>query len=158
MTIQWRYTVEPDLGILSACGHRAPEAVRRFAGGRRLGTGPVIVDLTELRDWSAEGWLAEPRTPPDGLLRSDTAWNPAEVPTDGSLVPDDGPPTRIHADLATALAEHGVRREGAQAGQTRRTTEWRDRLTHGLGRGGPTGDLRCQRGLGPWRHVPLEPA
>lgn len=96
MTIQWRYTVEPDLGILSACGHRAPEAVRRFAGGRRLGTGPVIVDLTELRDWSAEGWLAEPRTPPDGLLRSDTAWNrPRSRPTAPSC------PTTAHPPVST---------------------------------------------------------
>ena len=62
MTIEWRYTVEQDLGILSVSGHLGPDAVRRFAGavgwvvGR--GSGPVIVDLTELRGWSAEGQLA----------------------------------------------------------------------------------------------------
>lgn len=53
MTIEWRYTVEQDLGILSVSGYLGPDAVHRFAGavgwvvGR--GTGPVVVDLTELR-------------------------------------------------------------------------------------------------------------
>lgn len=95
MTIQWRYTVEPDLGILSACGHRAPEAVRRFAGGRRLGTGPVIVDVTELRDWSAEGRLAS-RARRRTACPGRTPLEPAEArPTAPSC------PTTAHPPVST---------------------------------------------------------
>ena len=32
MTIDWRYTVENNLGILSVAGHVGPDAVRRFSG------------------------------------------------------------------------------------------------------------------------------
>ncbi|MFF4571139.1 anti-sigma factor antagonist, partial [Streptomyces sp. NPDC001410] len=62
MTIDWRYTIEQDLGILSVAGYLGPEAVRRFGGAVgwvvARGTGPVVLDLTELRSWSAEGQLA----------------------------------------------------------------------------------------------------
>ncbi|MFE2964433.1 anti-sigma factor antagonist [Streptomyces sp. NPDC059340] len=59
MTIEWRYTVEQNLGVLSVSGYLGPDAVRRCAGavgwvvGR--GTGPVIVRPTGLRGWSVEG-------------------------------------------------------------------------------------------------------
>ena len=32
MTIEWRYTVEHDFGILSVSGHLGPDAVHRFIG------------------------------------------------------------------------------------------------------------------------------
>lgn len=32
MTIEWRYTVEQELGILSVAGYLGPDAVRRFSG------------------------------------------------------------------------------------------------------------------------------
>ena len=32
MTIDWRYTVEENLGILSVAGHLGPDAVHRFSG------------------------------------------------------------------------------------------------------------------------------
>jgi hypothetical protein len=59
MTIDWRDTVENNLGILSVAGYLGPDAVRRFSGAvgwaPARGTGPVVVDLTELRSWSGEG-------------------------------------------------------------------------------------------------------
>lgn len=57
MTIEWRYTTHQDLGVLSLAGFLGADAVARFTGavGWALarGTGPVILDLTELRGWSA---------------------------------------------------------------------------------------------------------
>ncbi|MFE9446324.1 anti-sigma factor antagonist [Streptomyces sp. NPDC006602] len=32
MTIEWRYTVDQELGILSVAGHLGPDAVHRFSG------------------------------------------------------------------------------------------------------------------------------
>lgn len=122
MTIEWRYTVEQDLGVLSVSGCLGPDAVHRFAGavgwvvGR--GNGPVIVDLTGLRSWPAEGsW------PISGAARrlAEAGRGPelAAIPADGSLVPDGGrPPTSVHADLAGALAAHRTagRHEGRPTG------------------------------------------
>lgn len=129
MTIDWRYTVEENLGVLSVAGYLGPDAVRRFTGAIgwavARGTGPVIVDLAELRSWSAEGQLA--------II--DAAWRLAEtgrglelaaIPADGSLVPTaDGPPIPVHADLATALAAHQAeQREPVQGRHEWRTTGW----------------------------------
>ncbi|WP_326624815.1 MULTISPECIES: anti-sigma factor antagonist [unclassified Streptomyces] len=59
MTMEWHYTIHPDLGVLSLAGHLGPEAVARFTGAigwvLPRGTGPVILDLTELRGWSVGG-------------------------------------------------------------------------------------------------------
>lgn len=56
MTIQWRYTTHDNLGILSVAGHLGGDAVDRFTGAvgwvTARGTGPVVLDLTELRGWS----------------------------------------------------------------------------------------------------------
>ncbi|WP_329416671.1 anti-sigma factor antagonist [Streptomyces sp. NBC_00704] len=134
MTIDWRYTVEENLGVLSVAGHLGPEAVRRFTGavGWALarGKGPVIVDLTELRGWSAEGQLAIT----DAARRLAAVGRSVElaaIPPDGSLVAEgDGPPVPVHADLAAALAAHGAHgaghRESAEARHEWRTTGWPD--------------------------------
>ncbi|MEH0449710.1 MULTISPECIES: STAS domain-containing protein [unclassified Streptomyces] len=112
MTIHWRYTVEDNRCILSVAGFLGPDAVRRFTGavGWALarGTGPVIVDLTELRSWSAEGQAAIT----DAARRVAEAGRRLElaaIPPEGSVVPTgDSPAIPVHADLAAALAAHGA--------------------------------------------------
>ncbi|MEU6068727.1 MULTISPECIES: STAS domain-containing protein [Streptomyces] len=128
MTIDWRYTVEDNFCILSVAGYLGPDAARRFTGavGWALarGTGPVVVDLTELRGWSAEGQLAIVEA---GRLLGDAGrtLELAAIPADGSLVPaGDGPPIPVHTDLAAALAVHGPERE-EQAEQVEGRHEWR---------------------------------
>ncbi|MFG2030578.1 STAS domain-containing protein [Streptomyces sp. NPDC048825] len=113
MTIEWRYTVEQNLGILSVSGYLGLDAVRRFAGavgwvvGR--GTGPVIVDLTGLRGWSAEGQLAITEAA-RRLAEAGRSLELAAIPADGSLVPvGDCPPIPVHPDLSGALAAHRTR-------------------------------------------------
>ncbi|MEU8867971.1 STAS domain-containing protein [Streptomyces umbrinus] len=113
MTIEWRYTVEQDLSILSVSGYLGPDAVHRFAGavgwvmGR--GSGPVIVDLTALRSWSAEGQLAIIEAS-RRLAEAGRSLELAAIPADGYLVPGtDCPSIPVHPDLAGALAAHSPR-------------------------------------------------
>ncbi|MFF6776973.1 anti-sigma factor antagonist [Streptomyces sp. NPDC012637] len=110
MTIEWRYTVKKDLGVLSLAGFLGAEAVDRFAGaiGWALarGTGPVILDLTSLRGWSVGGQLAVADAA-RRLADEDRPLELAAIPADGSLVPDGSrPPLVVHCDLPTALAAH----------------------------------------------------
>lgn len=129
MTIEWRYTVRQDLGILSVSGYLGPDAVHRFAGavgwvvGR--GTGPVVVDLTELRGWSAEGQVAITEAA-RRLAEAGRSLELAAIPADGSLVPDgDCPPIPVHADLPGALAAHSTRHgEPLEGRHEWRTTGW----------------------------------
>ncbi|MCX4904003.1 anti-sigma factor antagonist [Streptomyces sp. NBC_00878] len=129
MTIEWRYTVEQDLGILSVSGYLGSDAVRRFAGavgwvvGR--GTGPVVVDLTELRGWSAEGQLAITEAT-RRLAAAGRSPELAAIPADGSLVPDgDCPHIPVHADLTDALASRSARKGEPPEGRNEwRTTGW----------------------------------
>ncbi|MER6126518.1 STAS domain-containing protein [Streptomyces sp. NPDC001795] len=129
MTIDWRYTVEDNLGILSVAGYLGPDAVRRFNGavGWALarGTGPVVVDLTELRSWSAEGQLAITEAA-RRLADTGRSLELAAIPADGSLVPaGDCPPIPVHPDLAAARAAHGAEHgEGAEGHHEWRTTGW----------------------------------
>ena len=125
MTIDWRYTIEQDLGILSVAGYLGPEAVRRFDGAIgwvvARGTGPVVLDLTELRNWSAEGQLAITEAA-RLLAAAGRDLELAAIPADGSLVPaGDCPHIPVHCDLAAALAAHG--REPSASGDGRQ--EWR---------------------------------
>ncbi|WP_369170953.1 anti-sigma factor antagonist [Streptomyces sp. R28] len=129
MTIEWRYTVEDDFGILSVAGYLGPEAVRRFGGALgwvvARGTGPVILDLTELRGWSAEGQLAITEAA-HRLVGAGRSLELAAIPADGSLVPPgDCPDIPVHSDLATALAAH-ARHPSApdEAQQAWRTDGW----------------------------------
>ncbi|MCC9707419.1 STAS domain-containing protein [Streptomyces sp. MNU76] len=129
MTIEWRYTVEQDLGVLSVSGYLGPDAVHRFAGaigwvvGR--GSGPVIVDLTELRSWSTEGQVAITEAA-RSLAAAGRSLELAAIPADGSLVPvGDCPPIPVHADLAGAHAAHSTRHgEPPQGRHEWRTTGW----------------------------------
>ena len=136
MTIEWRYTVEQDLGILSVSGYLGPDAVHRFTGaigwvvGR--GSGPVIVDLTELRGWSAEGQLAITEAA-CRLAAAGRGLELAAIPADGSLVPGgDCPPIPVHANLAGALAARSARHgEPSESRHEWRTTGWQ--TGHGAG-------------------------
>jgi hypothetical protein len=131
MTIDWHYTVEENLGILSVAGYLGPDAVRRFTGavGWALarGTGPVIVDLTELRSWSAEGQMAITEAA-RRLADVGRSLELAAIPADGSLVPSgDGPPIPVHADLPAALSAHGAARAEQREGRHQwRTAGWPD--------------------------------
>ncbi|MFJ1973848.1 STAS domain-containing protein [Streptomyces sp. NPDC087903] len=130
MTIEWRYTVERERCILSVSGYLGPDAARRFAGavgwvvGR--GSGPVIVDLTELRGWSTEGQLAITEAA-RRLTEAGRRLELVAIPADGSLVPrGDHPTIPVHADLAGVLAAHHTR--DGQPPESRhewRTTGWR---------------------------------
>ncbi|MET9918666.1 anti-sigma factor antagonist [Streptomyces sp. NPDC006435] len=128
MTIEWRYRIEQDLGILSVAGHLGPDAAHRFIGAvgwvLARGTGPVVVDLTELRGWSTEGRLAVA----EAARRLAAAGRPMElaaIPADGSLVPgDDDPAVPVHCDLAAALAARASRGGEAEGRQEWRTGGW----------------------------------
>ncbi|WP_426368151.1 STAS domain-containing protein [Streptomyces sp. E-08] len=113
MTIEWRYTTRQDLGVLSLAGYLGAEATGRFTGaiGWALarGTGPVILDLTGLLGWSADGQIAVAQAA-RRLGESGRRLELAAIPADGSLVPDATcPPVPVHCDLAAALASHGAR-------------------------------------------------
>ena len=110
MTIEWRYTTHQNLGVLSLAGFLGPDAVHRFTGAvgwvLARGTGPVILDLTELRGWSAGGQLAVAHAARE-LIAEGRSLELAAIPADGSLVPDAGhSPLPVHTDLTTALAAH----------------------------------------------------
>ncbi|MDW8807764.1 anti-sigma factor antagonist [Streptomyces scabiei] len=129
MTIEWRYTIEQDLGILSVAGYLGPDAVHRFAGAIgwvvARGTGSVILDLTELRSWSAEGQLAITEAA-HRLAGAGRSLELAAIPADGSLVPPgDGPDIPVHCDLAGALAAHARHSSAPEEGQQAwRTDGW----------------------------------
>ncbi|MFJ8111380.1 anti-sigma factor antagonist [Streptomyces sp. NPDC096132] len=130
MTIDWRYTVQDRLCVLSVAGHLGPDAVHRFSGAigwvLARGTGPVVVDLTGLRGWSAEGQLAITDAA-HRLAGAGRSLQLAAIPADGSLVPaGDCPPIPVHADLASALAAHGSARKTGQGEEIQewRTTGW----------------------------------
>ena len=110
MTIEWHYTIHPDLGVLSLSGHLGPEAVARFTGAigwvLSRGTGPVILNLTELRGWSVGGQMAVAHAA-RRLAQAGRRLELAAIPADGSLVPDGThPPIPVHCDLPTALTAH----------------------------------------------------
>ncbi|MFD5586689.1 STAS domain-containing protein [Streptomyces sp. NPDC127063] len=114
MTIEWRYTFEEDLdvGVLSVAGYLGPDAVHRFLGAVDWsvvrGAGPVVVDLAELRAWSAEGRQAIAEAA-RCLGAHGRSLELAAIPSRGVLLlDDDGPHISVHPDLSTALAAHAV--------------------------------------------------
>ncbi|MEV8529795.1 STAS domain-containing protein [Streptomyces sp. NPDC052000] len=126
MTIQWRYTTHDNLGVLSVAGHLGGEAVDRFTGAigwvMARGTGPVVLDLTDLRGWSAGGQLAIAQAA-RLLAVQGRALELAAIPANGSIVPDGThPPVPVHHDLPAALTAHQVSEEQRQW----RTTDWPD--------------------------------
>ncbi|GAQ58469.1 STAS domain-containing protein [Streptomyces acidiscabies] len=110
MTIEWNYTVQGRIAVLSVTGYLGPDAVRRFTGAigwvAARDSGPVILDLTDLRGWSAEGQQAITEAARH-LADAGRTLELAAIPADGSLVPTaDCPPIPVHADLAAALIAH----------------------------------------------------
>lgn len=121
MTIEWRYTAQHEYGVLSLAGYLGADAVARFTGAigwvLARGTGPVILDLTELRGWSAGGQLAVAQAARQ-LAGAGRHLELAAIPADGSIVPSGThPPIPVHCDLAAALA--------AYQGATGDRREWR---------------------------------
>ncbi|MEV0180337.1 anti-sigma factor antagonist [Streptomyces sp. NPDC050625] len=115
MTIDWRYTIEEDVdvGVLSVAGYLGPDAVHRFLGAVDWlvvrGTGPVIVDLAELRAWSTEGRCAIAEAA-RCLAAHGRSLELAAIPSGGApLSEGDCPGIPVHHDLSTALAAHVVR-------------------------------------------------
>lgn len=112
MTIEWRYTVQQELGVLSLAGFLGTDAVGRFTGAVgwavARGTGPVVLDLSRLRGWSAGGRVAVAEAA-DRLRVAGRTLELAAIPADGSLVPDGeggGTTIPVHCDLDAALAAH----------------------------------------------------
>ncbi|CUM36906.1 STAS domain-containing protein [Streptomyces gardneri] len=110
MTIEWRYTTHRGLSVLSLSGYLGADAVGRFSGAvgwvLARGTGPVVLDLTSLRGWSAGGQLAVTAAA-RRLANEGRGLELAAIPADGSLVPTgDNPQIPVHCDLPTALATH----------------------------------------------------
>ncbi|MCB5164208.1 STAS domain-containing protein [Streptomyces bambusae] len=125
MTIEWRYTTQQGLGVLSLAGYLGPDATGRFTGavGWALarGTGPVVLDLTELRGWSAGGRTAVAEAA-RRLAAGGRALELAAVPAEGALAPDGShPPIPVHRDLESALARHG---DPSGAAREWRTDAW----------------------------------
>ncbi|WP_328919905.1 STAS domain-containing protein [Streptomyces sp. NBC_00208] len=124
MTMEWHYTIHPDLGVLSLAGHLGPEAVARFTGAidwvLPRGTGPVILDLTELRGWSVGGQIAVAQAARQ-LAQEGRRLELAAIPADGSPVPDGThPPIPVHCDLPSALAAHRAMVGGSGSGAAAR--------------------------------------
>lgn len=110
MTIEWRYTVQQELGVLSLAGFLGADALGRFTGAVgwavARGTGPVVLDLSRLLGWSAGGQLAVTEAA-HRLRAAGRSLELAAIPTDGALVPaGDGPAIPVHCDLDAAFAAH----------------------------------------------------
>ncbi|MDV5144142.1 STAS domain-containing protein [Streptomyces sp. SBC-4] len=110
MTIEWRYTVQQELGVLSLAGFLGADALGRFTGAVgwavARGTGPVVLDLSRLRGWSAGGQLAVTEAA-HRLRAAGRSLELAAIPTGGALVPaGDGPAIPVHCDLDAAFAVH----------------------------------------------------
>ncbi|MEU8435230.1 anti-sigma factor antagonist [Streptomyces sp. NPDC029216] len=139
MTIEWRYTTHDHLGVLSLAGYLGADATARFTGAigwaEARGSGPVILDLTELLGWSAGGQLAVAQAA-RRLAAAGRNLELAAIPADGSLVPDaNGPAIPVHCDLPTALAAHcgGAAMStgrGEAAGKEWHTDHWPGTSSH----------------------------
>ncbi|WP_042374166.1 hypothetical protein [Streptacidiphilus neutrinimicus] len=107
MTIQWHLTTRPAADVLQVTGYLGDDAVTRFSGavGWALarGQGPLLLDLSRLKGWSAGGRdaVAEAarRLAEDGRRLELVAG-----PGDPALPPPEGLTT--HPDLAAALHAH----------------------------------------------------
>ncbi|MDX2680620.1 anti-sigma factor antagonist [Streptomyces soliscabiei] len=133
MTIEWRYTIEedPDVGVLSVDGYLGPDAVHRFSGAvdwvAVRCTGPVIVNLAELRAWSAEGRRAVAEAA-RRLAADGRSLELAAIPSRGVLLSDeDCPDIPVHPDLPTALAAHAACRPAMAAGDSAPPADLPDR-------------------------------
>ncbi|MET9350774.1 anti-sigma factor antagonist [Streptomyces termitum] len=137
MTIEWRYSTHPDLGVLSLAGFLGADAVGRFDGAvgwvLARGTGPVVLDLTALRGWSAGGQLAVAEAA-RRLAAEGRGLELAAIPADGSLVPaGDRPELPVHPTLEAALAAH---RGGGEEQREWRSDAWPGEAAGVRGTGG----------------------
>jgi hypothetical protein len=119
MTIEWHYGVERDLDILSVTGYLGPDAVHRFAGAigwvLARGTGPVILDLADLRAWSTEGQRAVTEAA-CRLAAHGRSLELSAIPVGAPFPEGEGPDVPVHHDLSAAIAAHTTRRP-AMAGR-----------------------------------------
>ncbi|WP_043267503.1 STAS domain-containing protein [Streptomyces sp. CT34] len=63
MSLDWQYATHRDLTVLTLTGHLGGEATARFAGAvswvrARSAAGSILLDLTGLVSWDAEGEAA----------------------------------------------------------------------------------------------------
>ncbi|MFE7548247.1 STAS domain-containing protein [Streptomyces gardneri] len=110
MTIEWRYTVQQELGVLSLAGFLGADALGRFTGAVgwavARGTGPVVLDLSRLRGWSTGGQHAVSEAA-HRLRAAGRSLELAAIPADGSLAATgDDPAIPVHCDLDAAFAAH----------------------------------------------------
>ncbi|MCF3106802.1 anti-sigma factor antagonist [Streptomyces roseoverticillatus] len=132
MTIAWRYTDYPTLGILSVSGYLSGQATARLVGAvgwvEARGTGSLILDLTALKGWSVEGQDAIAQAAAR-LADAGRAVELAAIPADGSLVPGARQPhIPVHPDLISALAAHHI--HPGRAGRQWRTSTWPEDTPH----------------------------
>lgn len=125
MQLQWRYESRPDLGILALSGSLGVKGAPRLHGaiGWTLyhGTGPLIMDLDAVTEWTTLGQGEIIRT----ALRLAEAGRSLEIaaapgPVPAFIADSDQPAIDVHTDLAAALTAHGASTE--PAGEFR---EWR---------------------------------
>jgi hypothetical protein len=111
--LQWRYESRPDLGILALAGQLGAADVARLHGaiGWAIyhGSGPLIIDLATVTQWTAPGQDEIVRT----SLRLAEAGRPLEIaaapgPIPASMTDSDQPAIRVHVDLDAALAAHNA--------------------------------------------------
>ncbi|MCW8216673.1 MULTISPECIES: STAS domain-containing protein [Streptomyces] len=130
MTIEWCYRTRDRLDVLSLSGHLGADTAARFQGAvgwvLARGTGPVVLDLTDLHGWSVDGQVAVAQAA-RRLADVGRQLELAAIPADGSLVPAaDHPAVPVHCDLPAALAAH---QGGSQEQREWRTAAWPGRQT-----------------------------
>ncbi|WP_042381837.1 hypothetical protein [Streptacidiphilus melanogenes] len=124
MTIQWHLTTRPAADVLQVTGYLGDDAVTRFGGavGWALarGQGPLLLDLSRLKGWSAGGRDAVA----EAAARLAESGRPLELvagPGDPALPPPAGLTT--YADLASALDAHAGT---ASEGEVWHSSQWDD--------------------------------
>lgn len=107
MTIQWHLTTRQEADVLQITGYLGDDAVHRFSGavGWALarGQGPLLLDLSRLKGWSAGGRDAVADAAAQ-LTQQGRRLELVAGPGDPDLPPP--PDLTVHADLASALTAH----------------------------------------------------
>ncbi|WP_367429033.1 STAS domain-containing protein [Streptomyces celluloflavus] len=113
MSLNWQYATERGVTIVTLTGHLGGESLARFTGAVSWllghGTGPILVDLTRLFSWSAEGEA----TVMDAARSLGPARQPlalcgiGELPT--SLIAATSLPPACYADREAAMTALAVR-------------------------------------------------
>jgi hypothetical protein len=124
LTIQWHLTTRPAADVLQISGYLGDDAVTRFSGaiGWALarGQGPLLLDLSRLKGWSAGGRDAV----------TEAAGRLAEQGRSLELVAGPGDPAlplpsglTTHPNLTAALDAHA---EPAAKGDVWHSSQWGD--------------------------------